>query len=133
MRRFMFRTLSQTSLAYRMSALGAGRVGRVRAGDRLPWVEGPSGDNHAGLDGRAWRAHVYGEPSAGVAEACRAHDLPLDVWPWTAGARRAGLVRDALYVLRPDGHVGFCAERPEADALVRYLAPWRRLSGPRTP
>ncbi len=42
MRRFMFRTVSQTAVNYRGSALSEGRAGAVRGGDRLPWV--PLGD-----------------------------------------------------------------------------------------
>src|SRR5580693_3362345 len=38
-RRFMFRTVSQTSVNYRGSSLSEGRAGAVRGGDRLPWVK----------------------------------------------------------------------------------------------
>jgi FAD binding domain len=37
-RRFMFRTISQTAMHYRSSPLSEGRAGRLRGGDRLPWV-----------------------------------------------------------------------------------------------
>ena len=37
-RRFMFRTVSQTAVHYRAGGLNEGRAGRVRGGDRLPWV-----------------------------------------------------------------------------------------------
>ena len=37
-RRVMFRAVSQTDLNYHRSRLSTGRAGRVRAGDRLPWV-----------------------------------------------------------------------------------------------
>src|SRR5713226_378115 len=39
MRRFMFRTISQTTVNYRESALSEGRAGTVYGGDRLRWVE----------------------------------------------------------------------------------------------
>jgi len=32
-------------------------------------------------------------------------DVPLHVFPWTAEAERAGLERDAAYLVRPDGYV----------------------------
>src|SRR6266516_1787529 len=36
-RRFMFRTISQTSVHYRGSSLSQGRAGGIHGGDRLPW------------------------------------------------------------------------------------------------
>ena len=39
-RRFMFRTVSQTAVQYRHSSLSEGRAGGLSGGDRLPWVEG---------------------------------------------------------------------------------------------
>ncbi len=39
-RRFMFRTVSQTAVNYRGSSLSEGRAGTVHGGDRLPWVAG---------------------------------------------------------------------------------------------
>ena len=49
-RRLLFRTVSQTSITYRGSALSEGRAGRVHGGDRLPWVTlGPGADNFAPL------------------------------------------------------------------------------------
>ena len=36
-RRLAFRTISQTAINYRGSALSEGRAGRVHGGDRLPW------------------------------------------------------------------------------------------------
>src|SRR5439155_6213853 len=37
-RRYMFRTVSQTSITYRGSRLSEGQAGTVQGGDRLPWV-----------------------------------------------------------------------------------------------
>jgi hypothetical protein len=38
-RRFIFRTISQTAVNYRGSSLSEGRAGAVHGGDRLPWVK----------------------------------------------------------------------------------------------
>ncbi len=38
-RRFMSRIVSQTAINYHSSPLSAGRAGRIRGGDRLPWVD----------------------------------------------------------------------------------------------
>ena len=67
-RRLMFRTISQTAIHYRSSPLSAGRAGRVRGGDRLPWVSS-SGEQSVGTPGSSdnfepllsldWQAHTY--------------------------------------------------------------------------
>jgi hypothetical protein len=124
----MFRTVSQTGVHYRMSALSEGKAGRVRGGDRLPWVEsdataGGSDDNYSPLTSLEWQAHVYGVPSEAIRLTCRESRLPLHEFPWGARPRRAGLQRDALYLVRPDGYVGL-ATKSEVE-LAAYLRDWR--------
>ena len=118
-RRLMFRTISQTSLSYRDSPLSSGRAGRVHGGDRLPWVEAV--DNFAPLDGLAWQIHVYGRAAPEIETLCRERRLSLHVFPWRSGMRRAGLRRDALYLVRPDGHVALADAGADASTLMRYL------------
>jgi hypothetical protein len=113
-RRLMFRTVSQTGVNYRGSWLSEGRAGRVEGGDRLPWVRvrsvGRDGapidaDNFAPLASLDWQAHVYGRASAELADACERRGLALHVFPWDDFVERAGLSRNAVYLLRPDGYV----------------------------
>jgi 2-polyprenyl-6-methoxyphenol hydroxylase-like FAD-dependent oxidoreductase len=118
-RRLMFQTISQTRLRYRDSALSEGWAGRVRGGDRLPWVQ--AADNFAPLASLTWQVHVYGAASAEVAAACRQGGLALHVFPWRAATRRAGLARDALYLVRPDGYVALADGAGRASTLTRYL------------
>src|SRR4029077_18646928 len=63
-RRAPFRLVSPTPLASPASPLSDGFAGRVRAGDRLPWVEGT--DNFAPLASLDWQLHVYGQASASL-------------------------------------------------------------------
>src|SRR5262249_32196941 len=95
------------------SALSQGRAGEVHGGDRLPWV--PAGDsepdNFAPLGSLDWQLHVYGEAPAGTAGVSSARALPLHVFRWSDTATEAGLVRNALYLIRPDGYVGLATER----------------------
>jgi len=118
-RRLMFRTISQTAVSYRDSPLSAGRAGRVHGGDRLPWVE--AGDNFAPLDSLAWQVHVYGEAAPEIEAACRERRLSLHVSPWLSAMRRTGLRRDAMYLVRPDGHVALADPDGRASTLTRYL------------
>lgn len=105
-RRLLFETVSQTVVNYRNSPLSSGRAGRVHGGDRLPWVEtGPGEYNFGVLKSLARQVHVYGEATNELTAACAHLGLPLHVFPWRPEMRRAGLQRDALYLVRPDGYV----------------------------
>jgi 2-polyprenyl-6-methoxyphenol hydroxylase-like FAD-dependent oxidoreductase len=114
-RRLMFRTVSQTQVNYRNSSLSAGDAGKVRGGDRLPWVKLRSGeDNFAPLTSVAWQVHVYGDVPGGVTEACAELRLPLHLFAWEPAMERAGFQKNALYLVRPDGYVALAD--PSADA-----------------
>jgi 2-polyprenyl-6-methoxyphenol hydroxylase-like FAD-dependent oxidoreductase len=119
LRRLQFRLVSQTRIQYRASPLSDGSAGRVHAGDRLPWVEGT--DNYEPLKSLAWQLHVYGTASAGLRGFAKETNLPLHEWPWTSAARQAGLAKDATYLVRPDGHVGFARSTPDVEGLRAYL------------
>ena len=122
MRRFMFRTVSQTAVNYRGSPLSEGRAGAVHGGDRLPWVPlGEDTDNFAPLDSIGWQVHVYGKPRPEIESLCRDQELPLHAFPWRAGLGTSGLERDAVYLVRPDGYVGLADPRAEAAVLGAYL------------
>jgi 2-polyprenyl-6-methoxyphenol hydroxylase-like FAD-dependent oxidoreductase len=118
-RRAQFRLVSQTRIAYRESPLSDGSAGQVRAGDRLPWVEGT--DNFAPLASLDWQVHVYGTAPNLLLDFATGVNLPVHQWQWTTATGRAGLVRDALYLVRPDGHIGFVRSEPDVDALPVYL------------
>jgi 2-polyprenyl-6-methoxyphenol hydroxylase-like FAD-dependent oxidoreductase len=123
-RRFMFRTVSQTLVHYRASQLSEGKAGRVRGGDRLPWTGSlPSGsaDNFAALGSLDWQLHIYGDAPIELSRTCSTHRIPLHVFPWTEDMRKLGLERNAGYLVRPDGHVAFADAEASSAALERYL------------
>ena len=83
----------------------ATHAGRVRTGDRLPWLPASNGDedNFAPLAARAWQLHVYGEVAAELRDHVR---VPLHAFAWSEAARVAGLAQGVPYLIRPDGYVG---------------------------
>ena len=118
----LFRTVSQIGIQYRKSSLSAGLAGSIRGGDRLPWVEtGPNEDNFASLTSLDWQVHVYGEPRHDLTVVCNELQLPIHVFPWTRKMRRAGLVRGALYLVRPDGYVALADPACDPERLKRYF------------
>jgi 2-polyprenyl-6-methoxyphenol hydroxylase-like FAD-dependent oxidoreductase len=124
-RRYAFRTVSQTLINYRASRLSEGRTGRVRGGDRLPWVSSEAGGdamgNFAPLASLAWQVHVYGTPAPDVQSVCEQRRLSLQSFPWTAAAARAGVQQDAVYLVRPDGYVALAHAGDGAAAITSYL------------
>lgn len=121
-RRIAFRILSQTAIHYRNSRLSEGRAGAIYAGDRLPWVTvKDSNDNFEPLNGMRRQVHVYGDVTVAVCALCNTREIPLYVFPWQRDMRRAGLVKNALYLVRPDGHIAFADARGSADSLKNYL------------
>jgi len=122
-RRLLFRTVSQTQVNYRDSSLSAGLAGRVRGGDRLPWIElAPGEDNFAPLTSLKWQVHMYGEVQSGVSEACAELRLPLHVFAWQPGMQRAGLQNAAVYLVRPDGYVALADPRADTQRLRQYFS-----------
>jgi hypothetical protein len=124
-RRYMFRTVSQTKVNYRGSSLSAGQAGAVHGGDRLPWVpaasDGAAQDNFASLTSLDWQVHVYGEAAPELAAECARRKLPLHIFPWRPQMRRAGLRRNAFYLVRPDGYVALADPHGSAAALSSYF------------
>jgi 2-polyprenyl-6-methoxyphenol hydroxylase-like FAD-dependent oxidoreductase len=123
--RFLFRTVSQTAVNYRGSGLSEGRAGTVHGGDRLPWVKaklnGFDKDNFAPLTSLNWQVHVYGDVSPDIPGLCDHRKLPLHVFPWRSEMSRAGLRRNAVYLVRPDGYVALADPQGSAARVAAYL------------
>ncbi|HVK13731.1 MAG TPA: FAD-dependent monooxygenase [Gemmataceae bacterium] len=126
-RRAQFRLVSQTRIAYRESPLSDGAA-VVRAGDRLPWVEGA--DNFAPLTSLDWQVHVYGTAAAGLRTFAAGVELPVHEWAWSDAARHAGLAENALYLVRPDGYIGLARGTQDVEALRSYLGRFGIVAGP---
>jgi 2-polyprenyl-6-methoxyphenol hydroxylase-like FAD-dependent oxidoreductase len=124
-RRIAFRTISQTAIEYRESALSEGDAGGVHGGDRLPWVQldpdSHDADNFAPLASLDWQVHVYGAAAPEIRAICGERHLALHEFAWRPAMKRAGLRRNALYLVRPDGHVALAAAGPSPIVLTTYL------------
>jgi 2-polyprenyl-6-methoxyphenol hydroxylase-like FAD-dependent oxidoreductase len=125
-RRLMFRTVSQTAINYRHSPIAEGTAGYVQGGDRLPWIvldsPGRTGrDNFEPLTALDWQVHVYGVPSSELVGFCEQRHLSLHCFDWCPAMERAGLARDASYLVRPDGYVALADRTARAGILQGYL------------
>jgi hypothetical protein len=68
----------------------------------------------------AWQVHVYGSAEPALEAFCTERNILLYVRPWTDDCRKSGLQKDALYLVRPDGHIGFAEPTQDVAALRRF-------------
>jgi 2-polyprenyl-6-methoxyphenol hydroxylase-like FAD-dependent oxidoreductase len=125
-RRYLFRAISQIAVNYEDSPLSEGTAGDVKGGDRLPWIQidgerGAHRDNFAPLAACDWQLHVYGEPAPEVAQLCNERQLSLHAFDWHHEMRHAGVARNAIYLVRPDGYVALADREARAATLRAYL------------
>jgi hypothetical protein len=120
-RHAMFRTISQTRIHYPDSPLSQDAAGDVHGGDRLPWTAIPAQDNFEPLRSLDWQVHVYGEVERDLETVCRELSLPLHAFAWSESAKNAGLQRDALYVVRPDGYVALASSEQDVSKLKEFV------------
>jgi 2-polyprenyl-6-methoxyphenol hydroxylase-like FAD-dependent oxidoreductase len=121
-RRAIFRAISQTRIHYPDSPLSQGVAGDVHGGDRLPWTGvHTQQDNFDPLRSLDWQAHVYGEADKDLETACRELHLPLHTFALSDGTKDAGLKRDALYLVRPDGYIALASFEQSASKLRTFV------------
>ncbi len=61
-------------------------------------------------------------PEAGLDDRCAGRlAWPLHAFAWSEACTKAGLERDALYLLRPDSYVALAELSGEAASLDRYF------------
>jgi 2-polyprenyl-6-methoxyphenol hydroxylase-like FAD-dependent oxidoreductase len=117
---FVFKVISQITVNYHDGPLSEGAAGKVRGGDRLPWA-GADADNFAPLSAIVWQLHVYGAAGVELRKWCDQNDIALHVFDWRPQHEKAGLARDAAYLLRPDSYVGMADLQASPAALTRYI------------
>jgi 2-polyprenyl-6-methoxyphenol hydroxylase-like FAD-dependent oxidoreductase len=121
-RRAQFRLISQTRISYRHSPLSKGSTGALQGGDRLPWVDATEEGNFAPLSSLDWQIHVYGKASQDLHKAAGACSMALHEFAWDEHSQGAGLKRDALYLVRPDGHIALADSRQDVARLQDFLS-----------
>jgi 2-polyprenyl-6-methoxyphenol hydroxylase-like FAD-dependent oxidoreductase len=126
-RRLLFRTISQIAINYRHSALSTGQAGKIKGGDRLPWVRENNTNtpgNFASLAAMTWQLHCYGQLPASVQLLCTKRNIPFYIFPWSEPAEAAGLKQNATYIVRPDGYVGLADPDGDVSKIMSYLHKW---------
>jgi len=128
MRRAQFRLVSQTRINYRRSPLSEGSAGDLRGGDRLPWVETAGDGNFAPLKSFDWQLHIYGTANKDLLQAADDASIALHEFAWNKEMQQAGLERDSLYLVRPDGHIALAESRQNVSRLREFLSRFKITS-----
>src|SRR5262249_49129696 len=124
-RRVAFWTVLQTAIKYRGSMLSGGHPGVIHGGDR--WAGGRVAEsghataNLATLTSLHVQGHIYGAAAHEIRALCGDRGLPLHEFAWQSGMARAGVRRNALYLVRPDGYVALATANQSAAELASYL------------
>jgi hypothetical protein len=93
----------------------------VHGGDHLPWVQSGADDNFRRLRSLDWQVHVYGEIEQTVAAACDEFGLAAHVFAWSDAANHAGIKHNAMYLIRPDGHVALASSEQSVTKLRAFI------------
>ena len=118
----IFRGASQLICHYRGSSLSQTGEGTVQPGDRLPWVAINEVDNFSTLREVCWQLHIYGESLPQLEKWARQTSVKVFVFHWQEQYAKAGLVENAVYLLRPDQYIAGIFKDPSVEGLNEYFA-----------
>lgn len=118
----IFRGASQLICNYRGSTLCQTGEGTVQPGDRLPWVEINEADNFSTLRDVSWQLHIYGESVPELEKWAREMKVKVFVFHWHDQYGKVGLVKNAVYLLRPDQYIAGIFEGSSVKSLDEYFA-----------
>lgn len=116
----LFNLISQIRITYTDSPLSSGDDKHNQAGIRLPYTA-LNVDTLRSLD---WQVHIYGEADTDLQYFCEQQHLLLQAFNYDKATKQAGLVKNALYLVRPDGHLGFVCQNQDVQLLGEYLNLW---------
>lgn len=67
--------------------------------------------------------HVYGKASDETAALASESCVPLFEFAWSDTMSNAGLIQAAIYLVRPDGYVGYLGSQSEQE-VGSYIEKW---------
>ncbi|MGP1907992.1 FAD-dependent monooxygenase [Metabacillus sp. JX24] len=115
-----FNMLSQNRVNYRDSEISRGKAGKLRGGDRLPWIEGEN-NNFDPLKSLDWQIHVYGTIHSNLKELADYRNITINCFEWTPTMRESGIEKDAAYLIRPDGYISVATPDQDSGEIEEFL------------
>jgi hypothetical protein len=86
-------------------------------------MPGADASNFAALTSLDWQIHIYGHAAGDIRALSDRRKIPLHVFAWRPAMEGSGLLRGAVYLVRPDGYVAMAIASLDssADAIDGYL------------
>ncbi|HSW69905.1 MAG TPA: FAD-dependent monooxygenase [Gammaproteobacteria bacterium] len=120
-KKFLFQTISQIKINYHHSALSSGKSGKIQGGDRLPWIRYNKIDNYQFLTHLDWQIHIYGTASNTFKKSIEHLNIKLHEFSWGEPVAQAGLKKNSIYLIRPDGYVGYTNSLQKCTTIKNYF------------
>lgn len=116
----VFKVLSQLYISYDESPLNNQGTSKLKSGTRLPYADGEQFEfkREAG-----WQLHYFNEaPDFSLFKK----EIPVELIRrrWTDKTSKAGFEKDYLYLVRPDGYIGWTGKPGSTKELFDYIAVW---------
>jgi hypothetical protein len=106
----------------RIIAWITGASGKVHAGDRLPWVAANGVDNHSCFEhAMNWQVHVYGVASEELKAWVDSSGVCFHSFVWSNQHQKAGFLKNAAYLLRPDGYVAVAETEGDGRLIAEFF------------
>lgn len=122
-RHFLFNTVSQIRIHYPNSPISKGRAGKIKGGDRLPWIKDNTINNYKPLELLDWQIHIYGDiTTQDFKNTIEKLGLKIYVFLWQPKLSKLGFQKNAVYLIRPDGYVAYANSIQDGEALKTFLS-----------
>lgn len=119
-RRMVFRLVSQIHIDYEESMLSKGKAGKIKGGDRLPWIDYGDNDNYDALKTEGFHYHLYGQTNPEMRRFIKDSNFDLHEFNWTAEAKKAGIKKNTVMLVRPDGHIAVITDDNNVERFFEY-------------
>lgn len=120
-KKLLFKTISQIKINYRESDLSAGAYGKLKGGDRLPWIYSNKIDNFEPLKALEWQIHVYGEVTQEVKKTAFETGIPLYNVSWNTLMKYKGIKEGSVYLIRPDGYISVVTDNQNLKPIENMI------------
>ncbi|SFC12312.1 2-polyprenyl-6-methoxyphenol hydroxylase [Alkalibacterium subtropicum] len=121
MQKILYTLLSQLYIAYENSDLSEGASERLKAGQRLPYVDS---EPFEFIREAGWQLHTFKPIDPDIKEACDRLGITWVMRKWTNQTRDKGFFKEQWLLVRPDGYIGWLGSQEQRKDLERYIEKW---------
>ncbi|MGZ1810055.1 FAD-dependent monooxygenase [Staphylococcus argenteus] len=121
LKKLLFKTISQTNLNYHQSELSTGEYGKIKGGDRLPWIYNENIDNFVPLKSYDWQIHLYGTMTQDVKQLAYETGVPMYNVPWNKSMYAKGIKENSVFLVRPDSYVSVATDSKNLEQIKNMI------------